>query len=546
MDSVNPDNITLSLTSGPSNNFVTPLLTDMYQLTMAYAYWKSDRQNEEASFDLFFRKCPFKGQFTIFAGLSEVLKFVEAFGFSEEEIDYLRTVMPGCEEGYFDYLKSLNASGVKVHALPEGTVCFPRVPMLQVSGPLGVCQLLETTLLNLVNFPSLVATQAARMKLAAGPGKVLMEFGLRRAQGPDGGMSASKYAVMGGFDATSNVQAGFKHGITIKGTHAHSFVLSYVGFEDIKNPMLAPKSGGDPVNLVDRVLGKREELGYVHTNTGELAAFTAYALSFPDGFLALIDSYDTERSGNLNFVLVALALEELGYKPVGVRLDSGDLAYLSKSVKETWRQVAEQLNKPFFNDCKVVASNDINEKSLHELNEADHQIDIFGIGTHLATCQMQPALGCVYKLTELNNKPRIKLSNDLIKVSVPGKKKLFRLYGEDGLALADLMLTSDEEPPAVGKEVLCLSPGDSSKRVHIIPSQVEELHTLVFDGGLTGSIPDLAESKARVQEQMSKFWPEHFGLQIPNNNVYKVSVSLKLFDLMKNLWEKETPIKVLK
>mmetsp|Transcript_6086 Transcript_6086/g.7678 ORF Transcript_6086/g.7678 Transcript_6086/m.7678 type:complete len:160 (+) Transcript_6086:151-630(+) len=159
---------------------------------------------------------------------------------------------------------------------------------------------------------------------------------------------------------------------------------------------------------------------------------------------------------------------------------------------------------------------------------------------------MQPALGCVYKLTELNNKPRIKLSNDLIKVSVPGKKKLFRLYGEDGLALADLMLTSDEEPPAVGKEVLCLSPGDSSKRVHIIPSQVEELHTLVFDGGLTGSIPDLAESKARVQEQMSKFWPEHFGLQIPNNNVYKVSVSLKLFDLMKNLWEKETPIKVLK
>jgi len=520
----------------------------MYQLTMSYAFWKTGRQDEEAVFDLFFRKCPFEGQFCIFAGISEVLQFIRNFRFSEKEIDYLRTIMPNCEEEFFEYLSKLDCAGIQVYAMKEGTICFPREPLIKVRGCLVTCQLLETTLLNLVNFPSLVTTNAARMKIAAGPSVTLLEFGLRRAQGPDGGYTASKYSIVGGFHGTSNVLAGFINpDVAVKGTHAHSFVLSYVSLEQIKNPTIAPKGGGDEVNFIEIVTRFRELLEFEHTNEGELASFIAYALSFPNGFMALIDSYDTVFSGNRNFIVVALALEHLGYTPIGIRLDSGNLAYFSKVIKEEWRRVSKAMNKPLLAKCKVAASNEINETKIKQLNDQQHEIDLFGIGTHLATCQEQPALGCVYKMVQIEGKPRIKLSSDIGKVTVPGEKIVYRLYGRAGFALVDLMMMKGENAPVAGQPILCINPDDFSKQVRVTPSVVKELHSLLWDyGNLTESLPTVKQSRDYVEQCFREISEEHTQLDKPNHHKYKVSISEHLYEFMKRLWDKERQIKELK
>eukprot|EP00638_Chattonella_subsalsa_P009337 CAMPEP_0117736188 /NCGR_PEP_ID=MMETSP0947-20121206/1778_1 /TAXON_ID=44440 /ORGANISM="Chattonella subsalsa, Strain CCMP2191" /LENGTH=581 /DNA_ID=CAMNT_0005551425 /DNA_START=77 /DNA_END=1822 /DNA_ORIENTATION=- len=556
------DKVDDGLIPAPCNPLVTPLLTDMYQFTMAYAYWKNGRHDRPAVFDLFFRTCPFKGQFCIFAGLTEVLKFVGNFKITDSQLQYLREQLKDCEEEFFDYLANLDCSEVQIHALKEGTVCFPREPLIRVSGPLGICQLLETTLLTLVGFPSLVATQACRMKMLAGPEKILLEFGLRRAQGADGGCSASYYACLGGFHATSNMQTGFMHNVAVKGTHAHSFVQSYMGLEDIEHPMLKTKKGDNEANFVELVMQYREQLKWQDTNPGELAAFIAYALSFPNGFLALIDTYDSEHSGNLNFILVALALDDLGYKPVGIRLDSGDLAALSKIIKQTWKLYAEELKRPFLLEMKVVASNDINEKTLTELNAAEHEVDIFGIGTHLATCQKQPALGCVYKLAEYNGYFRMKISNDYDKVTIPGKKDIYRLFDGEGMALADIMVSpdqvecddgdskcQDESVPRAEERVLCVNPRNPNERVWIRPTRVEKLHELFWDKGvLKTPLPSLEESKDHLERQLKTIRDKYLQLNPHDNNPsdYKVSVSRFLYNEMKNLWEKESPIRELK
>jgi nicotinate phosphoribosyltransferase len=245
--------------------------------------------------------------------------------------------------------------------------------------------LLETTLLNLVNYPSLVATNAARMRLAAGPNKSLLEFGLRRAQGPDGALSASKYAYIGGFDGTSNVLAGKLFGIEVKGTHAHAYVMSYTNISQLRKTTIPSKT--DPnieIEFVSLVLKYRVDLNFeLTTNEGELAAFASYAQAFPDGFLALVDTYDTIKSGVPNFICVALALRQLGYQAKGVRLDSGDLAYLSRQTRQKFRDVDALLGLNFLTLMNIVASNDINEGVLLSLNREGHEIDTFGIGTHL-------------------------------------------------------------------------------------------------------------------------------------------------------------------
>jgi nicotinate phosphoribosyltransferase len=215
------------------NNAVQPLLTDFYQISMVYAYWKS-RKNDHAVFDLFFRRAPFRGEFTLFAGLDECLKYIEDFRFSESDLHFLRETMPHAEPQFFDYLRAVNMRELKVYALREGSLAFPRVPLMRLEGPLPIVQLLETTLLVLINFASLVATNAARFRLAAGEDKTLLEFGLRRAQGPDGALSASKYCYVGGFDGTSNVLAGKIYGIPVRGTHAHSFVSAYADLTELK------------------------------------------------------------------------------------------------------------------------------------------------------------------------------------------------------------------------------------------------------------------------------------------------------------------------
>lgn len=594
----------------PSNNLVNPLLTDLYQITMAYAYWKTGQSSRLAHFELFFRKNPFGGSYTLFAGSDEVLKFLSNFKFTPEDIAYLRTTpqLSHCESAFFDeYLINLDCSEVVVHAMKEGSMAFPRVPLLTVTAPLGIGNLIETTLLTLVNYPSLVATNACRMVVAArgqfweetagsnppinasarvaqlpprstgassarrttprksiqlaegGPADFTrrkpkcVEFGLRRAQGPDGGFSASKYSHVGGFHATSNVLAGMKLGVPIAGTHAHSFIMSYTSMELVEHCKVKRVGGsggdeGEMVSLIPSVMRYREELGWESTNEGELAAFVGYASAFPNSFLCLIDTYDTLHSGLRNFIIVSLALNDLGYSPRGIRLDSGDLSYLSLECEYAFLEMAERFSRNFFYELDIVASNDINEGVLHSLNKQGHAITMFGIGTNLVTCQSQPALGCVYKLVEIDGEPRIKLSNDMEKVLIPGRKVAYRLFGEAGWPLLDLLAESNEEDrPRAGKRTLCLHPFMEQKRVAVVPKRVVKLHDLVFDGRngvVEGKSPSLGETRQFVNDQINRTRPDL--LRYVNPGEYKVSVSEKTFRFLHQLWHTETPVRELR
>ncbi len=522
-----------------TNGIVSPLLTDLYQLTMAYAYWKNGMAEKHSVFDLFFRKNPFNGAFTIFAGLSEALSFVSDYGFTDEQIAFVKKAMPGCEDAFFKWLSSVDCSKVTVYAADEGTVVFPREPIVRVEGPLAVCQLLETTLLVLVNFASLVTTNAARFRIASGMNATLVEFGLRRAQGPDGGVSASRYSYMGGFDATSNVRAGELFGIPVRGTHAHSFVQAFRGTEDIGANRGIAGPDGKEIDFFDRVLEIRRELGFTHTNDGELAAFIAYARAFPGGFVALVDTYDTLSSGVPNFICVATALVRSGYAPVGVRLDSGDLAYLSRETRRMFGDASKKTGADI-SRCSITASNDLNEEVLLSLAQQGHEIDVFGIGTHLVTCQAQPALGCVYKLVEIEGDPRIKLSQQVEKVTIPGRKDVYRLYGRDKTALADIMVLSDENPPAPGKRILCVHPFDDKKRAYVVPEEVVKLTSCVWDGNKSSEQKTIAEIRGYVLDQLGRIRKDY--ARPVNPAQYKVSVTPALYRFIHELWAKEAPI----
>ena len=581
----------------PTNNLTNPLLTDLYQITMAYAYWKTDQHLRPAHFELFFRKNPFGGSYTLFAGLDEVLKFLAHFRFSEEDIIFLRNTpqLSHCEPAFFDdYLSNLDCSDVVVHAMKEGSMAFPRVPLITVTAPLGIGNLIETTLLTLVNYPSLVATNACRMVVAArgqfweetagcipplreskvsssppragfrSPRKSVqmteggmtdiqrrkpkcVEFGLRRAQGPDGGFSASKYSYLGGFHATSNVLAGKLLDMPIAGTHAHSFVQSYTSLELVENAKLKRAADDEMILLLPIVLKYRRELEWTETNEGELAAFVGYAVSFPNSFLCLIDTYDTLQSGLRNFILVSLALNDLGYTPRGIRLDSGDLSYLSLECEFLFHEIAESMNRSFLYDLDIVASNDINESVLNSLNKQGHAITMFGIGTNLVTCQAQPALGCVYKLVEVDGQPRIKLSNDMEKVLIPGRKIAYRLFGQQGWPLLDLLVCRNEtNMPSIGERVLCRHPFIEQKRVAVVPSRVVQLHNLVFDGknGVVSGLPSVDQTRQYVNDQINHTRADL--LRYMNPGEYKVSVSDNTFRFLHQLWQNETPVQELR
>uniref|UniRef100_A0A8D8VF42 Nicotinate phosphoribosyltransferase n=1 Tax=Cacopsylla melanoneura TaxID=428564 RepID=A0A8D8VF42_9HEMI len=550
------------------NGIVQPLLTDLYQITMAYAYWKSGKVNDNAVFDLFFRQNPFQGEFTIFAGLEECIRFLENFRYSDSDIEYLKETLPPCvEEDFYEFLQSVTAERVTVYAIQEGSVVFPRVPLLRVEGPLIIVQLLETTLLTLVNFASLMATNAARYRLAAGRNVSLLEFGLRRAQGPDGGLSASKYAYAGGFDGTSNVLAGKMYNIPVRGTHAHAYITSFNGLNDLQLKLaqryfvdindlvsnkqtLQDRGSGQDADLLALSITWRNKIAPIldvltdEASDGELAALISYAIAFPDGFMALVDTYDVKRSGLLNFCAVALALNDIGYRAVGIRIDSGDLAYLSNKARDTFVKIATTYNIPWFAKLQIVASNDINEETILSLNEQDHKIDCFGIGTHLVTCQRQPALGCVYKLVEINGIPRIKLSQDVGKVTMPGRKDCYRLYGGDGHALIDLLQRSSEAPPEVGSRVLCRHPFLESKRAYVIPTRVEPLHKLCWqDGRVVETIPNLEQVRSRVNASLRTLRQDI--KRNLNPTPYKVSVSDNLYSFIHELWLQNAPIEEL-
>lgn len=618
--------------------FVNTLLTDYYQLSMLYGYWKSDRHLEFASFDCFFRKSPFGGEFTIFAGISSFLDFVEfKLGFSEDDIGFLRThtslagIPDEDVEPFFGYVRTISGKDLRIHAVPEGSIVFPRLPLVRIEGPLAVAQLVETTLLTLINFPSLIATKAAHFRIAAGPKVKLVEFGLRRAQGPDGGMTASRFAYLGGFEGTSNVLAGKLYGIPVSGTIAHAFVMTFAdaapgdslervaNVTRIRSPLsalspsaLCPSSSGvrgpDALLLVE-ALRLRELLidrGVLHadTNIGELHAFVAYATAFPSGLLALVDTYDTLASGAPNFAIVAAALKRVyGYDAVGIRLDSGDLAYLSIASKELFRRVGDALvqwdndemraqapllsrgvGKPapgsavergepvlvaeiaeMLRNCKVVASNDLDVAVIHSLNDQGHSVDIFGVGTNLVTCASQPALGAVYKLASVKGVARMKFSEDKAKQSLPCSKAIYRFFGKDGNALLDYLDVDNDsvppgdradearvdvvEPPAAGQRILCQHPADETKRCIVMPTRVERLDALVWDYGRRvpvdegGALPGLPLEplKARVEQQLLVVRPDH--KRNLNPTPYKVSVSPALWGVMQSYWSKECPVR---
>ncbi|TMW98700.1 hypothetical protein EJD97_003620 [Solanum chilense] len=482
----------IGVISGPTNPMVTPLLTDLYQFTMAYAYWKAGKHNERAVFDLYFRKNPFGGEYTIFAGLEECIKLIAHYKLTEEEIAFIRkSLPPSCEDAFYNYLRGIDCSDVEIFSIPEGSVVFPKVPLMRIEGSIAVVQLLETALVNLINYASLVTTNAARHRFVAGKSKLLLEFGLRRAQGPDGGISASKYCYMGGFDATSNVAAGKLFGIPLRGTHSHAFVSSFMEHSSIY-----------------RVLN-----------------------------LFLLEK------GLVNPKPFPKRKTYLWYRAVGIRLDSGDLAYQSCEARKFFQTIEKEFGVPGFGKMNITASNDLNEETLDALKKQGHEVDSFGIGTHLVTCYAQPALGVVFKLVEINNQPRIKLSEDVTKVSIPCKKRCFRLYGKEGYPLVDIMTGENEPPPKVGERILCRHPFSESKRAYVVPQRVEELLKCFWPGSsekIREDLPPLKEIRERCIEQLKQMRPDH--MRRLNPTPYKVSVSAKLYDFIHFLWLNEAPV----
>uniref|UniRef100_A0A6Q2ZEU0 Nicotinate phosphoribosyltransferase n=1 Tax=Esox lucius TaxID=8010 RepID=A0A6Q2ZEU0_ESOLU len=518
---------------------VPPLLTDLYQFTMAYAYWRAGRHNEPAVFELFFRDNPFGGGFSLFSGLLDCLLFLRSFRFSDEDLEYLRSVLPpATDPAFFVFLRELDCSNVTVRSAPEGTVVFARVPLMEVSGPLAVVQLLETSLLCLVNYASLVCSNAARFRMAAGSRRKLLEMGLRRAQGPDGGLTASRYAYIGGFDLTSNVQAGFLFGVPVAGTMAHSYVTSFSSLEEVWPHTLMTANGDHEsidlisltkgwLRLVCELLGA--EPGKIRE--GELAAFLSYAVAYPHNFLPVIDSYSVSCSGLLNFCAVALSLFELDYRPLGVRLDSGDLCRQSVEVRRVFRLCSERFSIPAFHSLTIVGTNNISEHGMAELNLKENEIDVVGVGTHLVTCTRQPSLGCVYKLVEVRGSPRMKFSEDPEKSTVPGRKAIYRMLDTEGHPFLDLLCLREEPAPTAGEAVKCHPVVGDQTCQSITPSQVTCLRLDVYiKGQISQPMCSTAETREKVQHSIQNLHPRYKRLEEPDT--YTVAVSEKLHNLI--------------
>ena len=456
-------------------NSHTPLLTDLYQLTMAAGYWKCGKAEKEAVFHLFFRKLPFGGGYAVAAGLGDVVEWLKGFRFSKGELEYLATIpgrdgKPLFESGFLDYLSQMTWR-CDVDAIPEGTVVFPHEPLIRVRGPLVQVQLVETALLNIVNFQTLIATKAARVCEAA-QGEPVLEFGLRRAQGPDGAVIASRAAFIGGAAATSNVLAGMIHGIPVRGTHAHSWVMSF---------------------------------------DTEMEAFEAYADAMPNNCVFLVDTYDT-LEGVRHAVEVGKQLRERGQELAGVRLDSGDLAWLSIEARRI-------LDEGGFPDAFIVASNDLDEHLIESLKHQGAKISVWGVGTQMVTGGAQSALGGVYKLGAIRNdagewEPKVKLSEQAIKVSNPGVQQV-RRFTLDGEFRGDAIY---DEASGCPTPVEITHPSDPT-RTKTMPDGAshEDLLQPVYRGGeLVAESPALTQIQKRTREQLTHLHATVKRLQHPH------------------------------
>jgi nicotinate phosphoribosyltransferase len=464
------------------------MMTDLYQLTMMYGYYKTNNHRRIAVFDMTFRQPKNNSAYAIAAGLEQLIEYIENLHFTKEDLAYLSSLNL-FDASFLDMLQDLRFTG-DIDAIPEGTVVFPNEPMIRVKAPLIEAQLIETALLNIINHQTLIATKASRVVMAA-RGDIVLEFGLRRAQGPDAGIYGARAAIIGGCSGTSNVMTGQMFGIPVSGTHSHSWVMSF---------------------------------------PDELSAFRAYADAFPDACLLLVDTYNTLESGIPNAIKVFKELRERGHEPVGIRLDSGDLAYLSKKARI-------MLDEAGFSNAKIVASNDLDEELIWDLKAQGAKIDTYGVGTALITSKGCPALGGVYKMAaeEVDGKliPKIKISDNQEKITNPGYKKVARIYNGGGKAVADLVML-EEETIDTEKPLTIFDPLATWKRMTINNFTVKELLVPIYRSGeLIYETPPLMDIQAYAKEDLDTFWDEYKRLNNPH--VYKVDLSQKLYDLKQQM-----------
>ena len=471
--------------------YTNALLTDFYELTMMAGYFDQGKTGDTAAFDLYFRRNPYGGGYAVAAGLENAVKTILEMSFSSDDIRYLRSLRSPrgnqtFPDAFLDYLARWRFSG-EIFAVPEGTVVFSHEPLLRVRGSVIECQLIESALLCHINFQTLIATKAARIWEAARRAPVL-EFGLRRAQGPDGAMSAARAAMIGGADATSNVLGSANLDVSVRGTHAHSWIQSF---------------------------------------ETELEAFRAYAALFPDECILLVDTYDTLRSGIPNAVKVGKELRDAGHRLAGIRIDSGDLTFLSKKARH-------ELDAAGLDYVKIVASNDLDEYIIADILAQGGKIDIWGVGTRLVTGAGESggALGGVYKMAEYNGLPKIKISSNLEKMTTPGVKKIVRFYDREGLMDADALAYASEDIST--GSVLIIDPGNPLRRATISSGRrVELLVPVIVEGELVYQFPTLEQIRARRKSQLAELHESYKRLTNPHE--YKVGLTKELWNLKESM-----------
>lgn len=470
------------------------LLTDLYQLTMAQGYGKSGQGETQACFHMYFRDYPFKGGFAVACGMAQLAEMVDSFSFSEEDVTYLASLdAPGggklFDPCFLDWLRTFHLR-VDIDAVAEGTVVFPHEPLVRVCGPIMDCQLIETALLNCINFETLVATKAARVCLAAE--SPVAEFGLRRAQGAAGGVWASRAAVVGGCASTSNVLAGKLFDIPVSGTHAHSWVMSF---------------------------------------PDELSAFRAYAREFPKNCVLLVDTYDVEQ-GIKNAITVGLEMRERGEKLSGIRIDSGDLAWLTKMARR-------MLDDAGLTDCSIVLSNDLDEYTIHSIREEGAKVDSWGVGTKLACAYDQPTLGGVYKLSATKDpgaqvwKDRLKISESIAKLTTPGVLDVRRYYHSDGRLAGDMVFDINS---GVDAHEIIVDPSDDLRQKRLAGKRFETLLQPLARNGQT-VLDERYRSARAAQERLRKGLAtlDESQKRMLNPHTYPVGLEYGLFERRRDL-----------
>lgn len=473
------------------------LMTDLYELTMMQGYFKNMDRNQTVVFDAFYRSNPMESGYAVCAGLQQVIEYVNNLHFEEDDIEYLRSLNI-FEEDFLSYLRDFRFTGC-IYAIPEGSVMFPREPMIKVIAPIMEAQLIEPAILNIINHQSLIATKTSRVCFAA-RGDGIMEFGLRRAQGPDAGIYGARAAMIGGCIGTSNVLAGKMFDVPVKGTHAHSWIMSF---------------------------------------PDEYTAFRTYADMYPNACILLVDTYDTLKSGIPNAIRVFTQMREAGIPLTfyGIRLDSGDLAYLSKKARK-------MLDEAGFTDAVISASNDLDEYLIDSLKAQGCQVTSWGVGTHMITSKNWPSFGGVYKLAAIQDEngcfiPKIKLSENSEKITNPGNKVIYRIYEkETGKIKADLIALAEEQF-SEDEPLLLFDPQEPWKKTLLAAGTftVRELMVPVFENGrCVYASPSVMDIRSYCQQELNTLWDETRRLVNPHQ-VY-VDLSQKLYDTKIRLLDK--------